>query len=64
MKKYAVLPLILDLVAIALFVVGILAVGGEAQVALGSACVSGGFVCLGLGIYFSRKTRKHDENGQ
>lgn len=64
MKKYAVFSLIFDFVAIALFIVGMLAFGNEAQLPLGSACVSGGFVFLGVGIYFSRKTRNHDENGQ
>lgn len=62
MKKYAVLSLIFDVVAIALFIAGMLAFKDEAQVALGGACVSGGFVFLGLGIYLARKTRSDDSD--
>ena len=62
MKKYAVLSLIFDVVAIALFIAGMLAFKDEAQVALGGACVSAGFVFLGVGIYLSRKTRSDDSD--
>ena len=57
MKKYAVMSTAFMLGASALFIGGIFAFSNAGTAAVGNVCVCCGFVCLGLGIFFSRKER-------
>ena len=56
MKKYAIVSVILFIVAISLNVLGIVSFSND-NTAVGRICTSIGFVFLGSGIFLSRKTR-------
>ena len=58
MKRNAVFQVIFSLIAIALFITGIVLFSFEEGTVYGSTAVSSGFIFLFLGIYFSRKDRK------
>lgn len=57
MKKFAFLDIVFNVIAIVLFVVGIILLSPKINATLGYVCISFGFVFLGLGIYLSRKNR-------
>lgn len=63
MKKYSVISTVCFLAASALFICGMIAFGGEGQVAVGSACVSTGSALLCLGTFLSRKARNGGDTG-
>jgi uncharacterized membrane protein YgdD (TMEM256/DUF423 family) len=58
LKKYAVISTLLSLVATALFIAGIIFFKSAESTPVGGICVCLGFVCLSIGIFFSRKDRK------
>ena len=62
MKKYAILSVVCNVFAIALFIGGIIAFSSAKNTSIGSVCVSFGFVLKTLGTFFSRKERKNKEN--
>ena len=57
MKKFAFLDIVFNVIAIVLFVVGMVLLSAKLNATLGYVCISFGFVFLGLGIYLSRKNR-------
>ena len=60
MKKLAWISLALSILSIALFVCAIIAFGKTEQTALGSACLSFGFVSLFISIFLSRRAEKQN----
>ena len=61
MKKIKVISLICNLVAIGLFIAGIILISSETNQTLGMALNSLGSIFLIFGIFLDRKIRKDEE---
>ena len=61
MKKYSVLSIVFNLIAILLYITGIILIASDANTTLGLALNSLASVFLILGIFLSRKSRNEDK---
>lgn len=61
MKKSDIVSIIFSLIAIALFITGIILCGNSATRTVGLVFISIGFTVMCLGLTFTRKTREKEK---